>query len=264
MGNILKEGLKVAGTLGGAYFGGIPGAIGGRALGGLLTKEDTDSLIKNSLLFGGLAGGGANYFSGDLGLEGLPGYGALSKLWSSGGADMPELLGMEGDNMAAKGGGGGIMNTIKDNPIMAMLGLGIGSDLLSSGKMKEEEEKAIADYFAQNTWNPETRAKYASGLQGTASSMLEGLQRRTASQGAEAGRGGGFFSNRMASDRAKINEMIAKEVGKTYQPQNIPLGAYQARASASTPTWARTLSGVSDTAGKMLPYYLMMQMMNRG
>ena len=273
--SFLKEALKVAGTLGGAYLGGPVGGIAGRGLSGLLTGEDTDSLIKNSLIFGTGAGAGMNYASPFL--EGMPGYGAGSELWSK---YMPNFLGggtdgafTEGDTdmlipkSDSAGPGGNFLSNIgswaKDNPMLAMMGVGVGSDLLAGGKKKEAEQESLAKYFADTTWNPETRTAYQTGISGTYSDLLAGKQRRTAAQSAEAGRGGGFFSNQTKKDQNAVNEAIAKVTGATYTPSNTPLSAYQAKASADTPAYIDTLSGLSETMGKMLPYYYMSQMMGR-
>ena len=275
--SLWKEALKAVGTVGGAYLGGPVGGIAGRGLSGLLTGEDTDSLIKNSLIFGTGAGAGMNYASPFL--EGMPGYGSGSKLW---GSLMPDWLGggpelgsdIAGDmgrvvNSGTSTGtsGGNFLSNIggwaKDNPMLAMMGVGVGSDLLAGGKKKEAEQESLAKYFADTTWNPETRTAYQTGISGTYSDLLAGKQRRTAAQSAEAGRGGGFFSNQTKKDQAAVNEAIAKVMGATYQPSTTPLSAYQAQASADTPAYIDTLSGLSETMGKMLPYYYMSQMMGR-
>lgn len=250
----------------GAYFGGTYGdviglspevgaglgAAAGRST-GALTGEDSSTTLTNSLLAGMMGYGGTKMGSG-----------MFDNNFSSmgdGGTASPSSGGGGGFSLGGLSGGGG------SSLLPLMVGGGLLSDFLSGGQKKEQEEeynrnaeKNLAEYLSKTTWNPETRASYQKGLSGQYGDLIAGAQRRTAAVGADAGRGGGFFNNRVAQQTNTANKAIADAMGKTYQPDTTNPSVYTALAKAQTsplPASNSLLSGIAETAGKWPLLYLL-------
>jgi hypothetical protein len=259
-GSILRDYVAPAA---GAYFGGSYGdllglspeagaglgAAFGRGAGGLATGEDSGSTLQNSLFAGALGYGGTKMGSG-LFDKNFSSMGDATTLPTTGGGSGLSFGGLSGGSM-----------------LPMLIGGGLLSDYVSGSQKKDQEEeynknveKQLAQYLSKTTWNPETRANYATGLGGQYNDLITGATRRTAAVGSEAGRGGGFFSNKTAQAKNAANTAIADAIGKTYQPDTTDPSVYTSLAKAGTsplPASNSLLTGLSATAGKWPLLYLL-------
>lgn len=197
----------------------------------------------------------------------------------SGGGDtatIPNFMNNTVDHTAFNAGGPnaynpGVIDMAKDSvtgawdalPGMAKWAIPIGTATnLATGFMQQGQADKTAEqmgrYLSDTSWDDTKRANTMKGIMGQINEMVTGSKRRAASSGANLGRGGGFYGNKVNQAHEAAREEAAKALAKTYGPSNANPAAYQALAQAEGfNPWMNFTKGIADTAGKW-PYLMLM------
>lgn len=221
----------------------------------------------------------------ELGAMAYGGYSGAGSLFGGGGSGM-DMMGLGGDvtsstPFSGMGGGGGWLSSLfgsggsgagesswlpnlfgKNNKsILALLGMGIGSDFLGGKKAEGDREQALNKYLNETTWTPDRKATYMSGLENLVNSIYSGKEttakNTVAANLAGSGKGGGSFGSAAEKIGREKRELAAKALAQGLTTTSQPSTGLNAAMFMNPSAEASTLQGAGGMMGNLAQLMLL-------
>jgi hypothetical protein len=151
--------------------------------------------------------------------------------------------------------GNGVMDFLKNNKTMALLGAGGLANYFGKSAQAGQTKDNLSDYLGQTTWTPQKASAYQSGIASNAAGTYGAAGARAkgtlAEQMSGLGRGGGSYgAGKNAIDENVLNQLASAKnqaLTTTSTPSNLSAAPFMSQTNAT----ADTLTGLGGMFGNM-------------